>query len=86
MNSKPKSLIINELQIAFAKNTRSIIKERGISQNKLGDMLGITKKAMSDIITGNATLLTVCRVADVLEVSPFELLRPIKDESVQVQE
>ena len=75
MKGKLNTLYINELQKAFAENTRAIIKARGISQNKLGEMLGISKFSISDKLNNNSTLKEVCRVADALKVSPFDLMK-----------
>lgn len=81
MKGKPNTLYINELQKAFAENTRAIIKSRGISQNGLGQLLGISKMAISDKLNNNATLKEVCRVAEILNVSPFDLMKAPEPET-----
>ena len=54
---------------------KDIIKERGISQKALCQMVGMSEAGMSNAINGSATKETLKRVADVLQIDVSELIK-----------
>lgn len=62
----------------IADNIRSLADERGIKHFKLAEMIGISKKRLSDILNGRRTLraIEVPPLADALDCTYSELLEP----------
>jgi transcriptional regulator with XRE-family HTH domain len=66
------------LQRTVGENLRRIRRERGLSQEKFADALGVHRTYMGGLERGerNLTLKSLEKIARVLEVDPLELLRP----------
>ena len=65
-------------------NLRRIRLDQGFTQQKLADRAGIEYKYLQNIEAGrwpNLTLLTLQKIADALQVKPWELLRDIPAEA-----
>lgn len=67
-----------DLRKIFMDNLRIRLTERGWSQNELARRLNISTAAVSHLFTGvrQPGLSTIEKIAEVLEVSPLELLIP----------
>ena len=66
------------LQRTVGENLRRIRRERGLSQEKFADTLGVHRTYMGGLERGerNLTLKSLEKIARVLEVDPLELLKP----------
>ena len=55
----------------FAKNIKTERENKHISQSKFSELIGVTPQAVSKWECGQSTpdMETVCRIADILEVS-----------------
>ena len=65
------------LQRTVGQNLRRIRRERGLSQEKFADTLGVHRTYMGGLERGerNLTLKSLERIAGTLHVDPLELLR-----------
>ena len=54
-------------------NLDVVLKRKGISKTELAEMLGISTTALYSYISGNPTMDSIQRVADVLQIPIFEL-------------
>jgi transcriptional regulator with XRE-family HTH domain len=65
-----------KLRDAFAKNLRRFRAQRGLSQEELAHLAGVSRGYMSDLERSaySASLDIVERLAKVLKVDPHELL------------
>ena len=61
---------------AFGKQVRKIRQEKQITQEELSQKTGLANRFLQDIEAGNkqASITTVFRLADGLQVSPNELV------------
>lgn len=61
----------------LAENLKRIRLEKGVTQSKLADELGVDRSFVSNIEKGktNPTLLTITKLAKALDVSASELLK-----------
>ncbi len=62
--------------LAFASRLRRIRKERGLSQEQLAALAGLDRTYVSSCEAGrrNATIRTIARLSDALEVDPAALV------------
>ena len=62
----------------IAKNIRLIILDKGLSQAEVANNMGYTRSAVNNLISsieqGKGTFKTVCKYANALGVSPYDLL------------
>lgn len=67
-----------ELQARVGRNLRRHREQRGMSQEKFADFVGVHRTYMGGVERGerNLTLRSVERIAAVIEVDPLELLQP----------
>lgn len=54
---------------------KEILKAKGLTQIELADKLGVTRSAVVSILTGNPTIATLERIADVLDVHLLDLFK-----------
>ena len=66
-----------DLQRTVGQSLRRIRRERGLSQERFADTLGVHRTYMGGLERGerNLTLKSLERIAGALEVDPLELLR-----------
>jgi transcriptional regulator with XRE-family HTH domain len=66
MTKDTRNLHVRRTQLV--QGLSGVLKDRGISQNKLADILGINQDLLSGIMKGssNPTLSTLCRIEDAL--------------------
>jgi transcriptional regulator with XRE-family HTH domain len=64
--------------IKIGKNIKEIRKVKGITQSELAYMCNFEKTSMSRIESGNTnpTINTLLKIADALDVSLFDILKP----------
>ena len=64
------------LQRTVGQNLRRIRRERGLSQEKFADTLGVHRTYMGGLERGerNLTLKSLERIAGALDIDPLELL------------
>ncbi len=69
-----------KLLVSFGKRLRELRTEKGISQEALALDAGFDRTYMSLIERGkrNPSLVSICRIAQILEVNPQELLAGVK--------
>jgi transcriptional regulator with XRE-family HTH domain len=62
--------------VAFGRRLRELRQERGLSQEQLAQVAGLDRTYVSSCEAGrrNATIKTVSRFADALDVDPAELV------------
>ena len=53
---------------------KTILKEKGVSQNELAERLNVTHATISVAISGNPTLKTLSAIANALEVNVSDLI------------
>lgn len=58
---------------------KEILKERNITQQQLADMLGITRSAITQQLSGKPSLATLERIAEALGVEMWELFASKED-------
>ena len=58
---------------------KEILKEKGLSQKDLAQMLDVTDMAVSKVINGSPNVSTLERVADALGVEVSELFAPSRN-------
>jgi transcriptional regulator with XRE-family HTH domain len=82
--SKP---VRKKIQSPFAKNLKSILDERGLSQKAAAEIAGITASTVNDWLAGSqpADLLSVQRLARALKVD-FEFLVTGSQSRVSLQD
>lgn len=68
-----------ELQRTVGANLRAWRQARGLSQEAFAEVLGVHRTYMGGVERGerNLTLRSLERIAEVLEVDPRELLKPV---------
>ncbi|MBF4457743.1 MULTISPECIES: helix-turn-helix domain-containing protein [unclassified Pseudoclavibacter] len=73
--------MVGELQRSVGKNIRRIRLSRGISQEALGDVVGLHRTYIGSVERGerNITLQTLEGMAELLGVPPMELLADAAD-------
>ncbi|MCA9835131.1 MAG: helix-turn-helix transcriptional regulator [Thermomicrobiales bacterium] len=66
-----------DLQRAVGRNLRAYREERGLSQEKFADVLGVHRTYMGGLERGerNLTLRSVERIAERLHLEPLALMR-----------
>ena len=59
----------------FSKNLKQAIKEKGLKQKDLGDMLGLTQQNISSYANGKTSpdIPTLRKLCEILEITPNEL-------------
>lgn len=64
-----------EFEKLFGKNVKKYRKAKGLSQERLAEMLGVTPEAVSKIETGKrfVTSDTLTKIVNALEIEPHEL-------------
>lgn len=67
-----------ELSDILAKNVRRLRNQTGMSQDEFAEAVGIDRTYVSGIERGvrNPTINVVAKIANVLDVEPYELLVP----------
>jgi transcriptional regulator with XRE-family HTH domain len=67
-----------ELHQVVAQNLRRVAQARGLPLNTLADLAGVSHSQLYALLAGrkSVTLEWLAKVADALEVEPWELLRP----------
>ncbi len=67
-----------DLRSIVASNIRRFAEERGITLNALADFADVSRAQLFDVLGGtkDATTDWLAKIAPVLEVEPWELLRP----------
>ena len=55
---------------------KEYIKASGMTSAEVASKLGITPGAFSQTVNGNPTVEMIAKVAEVLNIEPFELLKP----------
>lgn len=65
----------------FGTNVRTIRESRGISQERLAELAGLHRTYISDIerFQRNISLDNIQKIAEALEVKPYELLMTYED-------
>lgn len=58
---------------------KEILKERDMTQQQFADMMGITRSALTQQLSGKPSLATVERMAEYLGVEMYELFKSKKD-------
>ncbi len=59
----------------FNKNLKFLIKNNGINQNKLANLMGITRQTVNKIMkTQNPTISTVIKICDIFQISIDDLI------------
>ena len=73
---------MGSLSISFGAAVRQLREKRGISQEKLAAMAGISRTYMSEVERGvtMVSLLTVSKLADALGLSMSRLLQHVETE------
>lgn len=73
--------MVGELQRSVGKNIRRIRLSRGISQEALGDVVGLHRTYIGSVERGerNITLQTLEGMAELLGVQPMDLLADAAD-------
>jgi transcriptional regulator with XRE-family HTH domain len=68
---------VDDIHQALTKSLRSLMRRRGWSANRLGDLAGLTGSAVAAILRGekSPTLRTLARLADALDVKVVDLLK-----------
>lgn len=54
---------------------KEVIKQRGYTITSLAEKMGINRVNLSNMINGNPTVETLCKIADALDVPVTELFR-----------
>jgi transcriptional regulator with XRE-family HTH domain len=69
---------VTELKAIFSARVAALAEDRGLSINRLADFAGVSRGYLSDVLrqTKAPTLRTIARLAEALDVEPWELLRP----------
>ena len=67
-----------ELRETLAANIRKAAERKGMSLNALADFADVSRSQLYDVLGSNkaATVDWIAKVADVLDVEPWELLKP----------
>lgn len=70
-----QSLTEDEWRYEFKSRLAQILRHRGISQERLSELTGITQAMISRYITGKSvpSAYTITKIAQALECSPIEL-------------
>ncbi len=65
----------------FGTNVRTIRESRGVSQERLAELAGLHRTYISDIerFQRNISLDNIQKIAEALEVKPYELLMTYED-------
>lgn len=65
-------------QEAFILNLKAIMLDRSLSYKDLGDMIGVSKQQISNILNGpgSVSLKTVEKIADALNIYETDLFDP----------
>jgi len=71
-----------KIQQAFGQAVKSIRMEKGISQEKLAELVDLHRTYISDIERGgrNVSLVNIYRIAEGLDVKVFELFQVMDKE------
>lgn len=71
-----------EIQRAFGQAVKAIRMEKGISQEKLAELVDLHRTYISDIERGgrNVSLVNIYRIAEGLEVKVFEIFQKLEKE------
>jgi DNA-binding Xre family transcriptional regulator len=66
---------MNAQEVAFSERVRRLMKDRGVTQNQLAEMIGVGQPAISNILnrTSRPQFRTVERIAKALNVEPSDL-------------
>lgn len=68
-----------DLQKTLGRNLRRYREERGLSQEAFADLVGVHRTYMGGVERGerNLTLKSVERMAEILDMSPIDLLTEV---------
>ena len=55
---------------------KEVIKASGMTSADVASKLGITAGAFSQTVNGNPTIEMIAKIAEVLNIEPYELLKP----------
>ena len=71
-----------KIQRAFGQAVKTIRMEKGISQEKLAELVDLHRTYISDIERGgrNVSLVNIYRIAEGLEVKVFEIFQKLEKE------
>lgn len=71
-----------KIQQAFGQAVKSIRMEKGISQEKLAELVDLHRTYISDIERGgrNVSLVNIYRIAEGLDVKVFEIFQKLEKE------
>lgn len=71
-----------KIQRAFGQAVKAIRMEKGISQEKLAELVDLHRTYISDIERGgrNVSLVNIYRIAEGLEVKVFEIFQKLEKE------
>lgn len=61
---------------------KEVIKEKGLTIEKVADRMGINRVGLSNHINGNPSVEVLQRIADALEVNITELFEPPKSDVI----
>ena len=72
-----------KIQQAFGQVIKSIRIEKGISQEKLAELVDLHRTYISDIERGgrNVSLVNIFRIAEGLDVKVFEIFQKLEKET-----
>ncbi|PKH10585.1 helix-turn-helix domain-containing protein [Planomicrobium sp. MB-3u-38] len=72
-----------KIQQAFGQVIKSIRMEKGISQEKLAELVDLHRTYISDIERGgrNVSLVNIFRIAEGLDVKVFEIFQKLEKET-----
>jgi len=67
-----------ELRELLASNIREIAGRKGMALNSIADFAAVSRAQLYDVLAGNKAATTdwIAKVADALEVEPWQLLAP----------
>lgn len=78
-------MLISNEEMTLSLQIRDIRQKRGLTVSQLADMVGVSIPHMSGVERGKKNLNNhlLVRIAEALEVEPFELIQPVDRGDVQ---
>ena len=61
-------------------NFDRIREEKGIKVQDLADAKGVTRQTIYSYFRPGSSINTICKIAELIQVEPYELLKPIQEE------